>query len=32
MINKEQVNKLKDYADIADASYAMLDYVFENKD
>ena len=31
MINKEQVNKLKDYADIADASYAMLHYVNKNE-
>lgn len=25
--NKEMINKFKDYADIADASYAMLDFV-----
>ena len=31
MINKEQVIKLKDYADIADASYAMLHYVNKNE-
>lgn len=31
MINKEQVNKLKDYANIADASYAMLHYVNKNE-
>lgn len=29
--NREMINKFKDYADIADSSYAMLDYVFENK-
>ena len=32
MTNKEMINKFKDYADIADASYAMLHYVFENID
>lgn len=30
--NKEMINKFKDYADYADASYAMLHYVFENID
>lgn len=30
--NKEMINKFKDYADCADASYAMLHYVFENID
>ena len=28
---KEQILKFKDYADIADASYAFLHYVFENE-
>jgi len=28
---KEQIIKFKDYADIADASYAMLHNVFENE-
>ena len=28
---KEQIIKFKDYADIADASYAFLHYVFENE-
>ena len=28
---KEQILKFKDYADIADASYAMLHWVSENK-
>ena len=27
--NKEIINKFKDYADLADASYAKLHYVFE---
>lgn len=27
MTNKEMINKFKDYADCADASYAMLDFV-----
>ena len=28
---KEQILKFKDYADIADASYAMLHWVSENE-
>ena len=28
---KEQIIKFKDYADIADASYSFLHYVFENE-
>lgn len=32
MTNKEMINKFKDYADIADASYAKLHYIFENID
>ena len=28
---KEQIIKFKDYADIADASYSFLNYVFENE-
>lgn len=28
---KEQILKFKDYADIADASYSFLHYVFENE-
>jgi len=28
---KEQIIKFKDYADIADASYAMLNWVSENE-
>ncbi len=32
MLNKESIDKIKDYADCADASYAMLHYVFENID
>ena len=28
---KEQIIKFKDYADIADASYAMLHNIFENE-
>ena len=31
LTNKEMVNKIKDYADIADASYAMLHWVSENE-
>ncbi|RDU60922.1 diadenosine tetraphosphate hydrolase [Helicobacter didelphidarum] len=31
MTNKEMIQKFRDYADCADASYAMLDFVFENK-
>ncbi|EAJ6064116.1 hypothetical protein DLK95_08870, partial [Campylobacter jejuni] len=27
---KELISQIKDYADIADASYAMLQYVWEN--
>lgn len=30
--NKEMINKFKDYADCADASYAKLHYVYENID
>lgn len=30
--NKAMINKLKDMADCADSSYAMLEYVFENID
>ena len=30
MTNKAMINKLKDYADCADAAYAKLHYVFEN--
>lgn len=29
---KDFIEQAKDYADIADASYAMLHYVFENID
>ena len=32
MLNKESIDKIKDYADCADASYALLHYVFENID
>ena len=32
MTNKEMITRFKDMADIEDASYAMLHYVFENKD
>lgn len=28
--NKEMINEFKDMADCADASYAKLDYVFED--
>lgn len=31
MTNKDQINRFKDYADCADASYAILNYVFENE-
>ncbi len=31
MTNKEMIKKFRDMADCADASYAMLDYVLENK-
>ncbi|RDU60919.1 diadenosine tetraphosphate hydrolase [Helicobacter didelphidarum] len=31
MTNRELIQKFKDYADCADASYAMLHYVYENK-
>ena len=31
LTNKNMVNKIKDYADIADASYAFLHNVFENE-
>ena len=31
MTNKEMINKFKDYADCADASYAILHYVDENE-
>ena len=30
--NKDLISKFKDYADIADASYAMLHWVNENED
>lgn len=30
MNNKQQINKFKDMAELADVSYAELDYVFEN--
>ena len=30
--NKEMINKFKDYAGCADASYAKLHYVYENID
>ena len=29
--SKEQILKFKDYADIADASYAMLHWISENE-
>ena len=29
--NKEMVNKIKDYADIADVSYALFEYIDENQ-
>ena len=29
MKDKEMIDKIKDYADCADASYAMLDYIFK---
>lgn len=32
MTPKDFIEQAKDYADIADASYAMLHYVFENID
>lgn len=31
MINREMINKFKDYAEVADASYAMLDFVYESR-
>ena len=30
--NKDLISKFKDYADIADASYAMLHWINENED
>ena len=30
--NKDLISKFKDYADIADASYAMLQWINENED
>ncbi len=32
MTPKEFISELRDYADIADASYAMLHYVYENEE
>lgn len=32
LTNKELIERMKDMVDLADASYAMLYYVFENKD
>ena len=32
MTSKKRINKIKDMADLADASYAMLHYVYENID
>ena len=29
--NRELIKKFRDYADIADASYAMLDFVYESR-
>ena len=29
--NKEMVNKIKDYADIADVTYAFFEYIDENE-
>ncbi|QPH95362.1 hypothetical protein [Campylobacter concisus] len=31
LTNKEMVNKIKDYADIADVSYAFFEYIDENE-
>ncbi|EQM94717.1 hypothetical protein HRAG_02481 [Helicobacter bilis ATCC 43879] len=31
MTNREMINKFKDYAEVADASYAMLDFVYESR-
>lgn len=31
MKNREMINKFKDYAEVADASYAMLDFVYESR-
>ena len=32
MTNKEKMKRIRDYADCADASYAMLHYVVESVD
>ena len=31
LTNKEMVNKIKDYADIADVAYAFFEYIDENE-
>ena len=31
LTNKEIVNKIKDYADIADVAYAFFEYIDENE-
>ncbi len=31
MTNREMINKFKDYAEVADVSYAMLDFVYESR-
>ncbi|WP_462110381.1 hypothetical protein [Campylobacter concisus] len=31
LTNKEMVDKIKDYADIADVSYAFFEYIDENE-
>ena len=31
LTNKEMVNKIKDYADIADVAYALFEYIDENE-
>ncbi|WP_267892517.1 hypothetical protein [Helicobacter trogontum] len=30
--NRELIKKFRDYADLADASYTMFHYVYDNKD
>ena len=32
MTTKETITKIKEYADLADASYAMLHYIEENEE
>lgn len=31
MTSKKRINKIKDMAEVADASYAMLDFVYESR-